>query len=291
MCARSASMAASSSSIQCIAPRLLLPSDWQTLSKWFCLAHALHVWPYAGQIHDLLPDLAPPCWELPQLLHAFWQGFILIMVLSCSWVAVDSATFWTRFCKQYADICSPAMFEAPDILSWSRIAISNALAWLIFCSKVFSNFPLASMSACRASLAMPQMNWSLIYRLDRSWLQLGQSSAPDTAKLSNFEWTHYRFERSMKMRSSEPWDLTSVWLGPRACPSSLSGLTLKNSGYVLMMEFWMALLTHLYSWILVCVMGRLVIFVNISQSILNFQNCCEVIFELSWGIFVVGGLM
>ena len=72
--------------------------------------------------------------------------------------------------------------------------------------------------------------------------------------------------------------------------SSLSGLVSKKSGYVLMMEFWTALLEQLYSWILVCVVGRLVIFVNISQSIQNFWNC-EVISELSWGSFAVGGLM
>ena len=43
------------------------------------------------------------------------------------------------------------------------MAISNASSWL-----VFSDLTFASMSTCRASLAIPRMNWSLIYMWDRS---------------------------------------------------------------------------------------------------------------------------
>ena len=182
-CTMSESMAASSSSIQCIAPRLLSPFDWQTLSKWFCLPYALHVWPHAGHICDLSSDPAPSCWWVLQLLHAFWWVVVFIMVPLCLCVVVSWAMFWACLCRLYADIWSPAMSEALDILSWSHMAISNALVWLIFYSRVFNDPALSSMSNCRASLAMPWMNWSLIYMLDRSWLQLGhmksQYCAPD----------------------------------------------------------------------------------------------------------------
>ena len=74
----------------------------------------------------------------------------------------------------------------PGISFWSRMAISNALAWLIFCSRILSDPAFASMSASRASLAMPRMNWSLIYMWDRSWWQFRhiklQSRAPDRSR-------------------------------------------------------------------------------------------------------------
>ena len=57
------------------------------------------------------------------------------------------------------------------------------------------------------------------------------------------------------------------------------------------MEFWKASSAQLYRSMLVLAVGRLVILVNTSQSILNFQNCCVVISKMSWGSFVVGGFM
>ena len=164
-------MGASLSSMHCIAHRFSSPFDWQTLSKWFCLPHALHVWPYAEYIHGLSPDPAPPCWWLPQPLHTFCWGLVSATVLSCLWVAVNWAMSWACLCRRYANICSPVMSETPDISFWSCMAISNASAWLIFCTRVFSDPDFISMSASRALLAMPRMNWSLIYMWDRSWWQ------------------------------------------------------------------------------------------------------------------------
>ena len=183
MCAMRASVVASSSSMHHIVPHFSLLFNWQTLSNWLCLSHALYVWPYVGHIHGLSPDTAPPCWRLPQPLHAFCWGQISAMVLSCLWVGVVWATFWAKLCWWYADIHNPAMSETPDILFWSCIAISNALAWLIFCSRVFSNAAFTSMSTSRASLVIPWINWSLIYMWDRSWWQFrhikSQSWTPD----------------------------------------------------------------------------------------------------------------
>ena len=115
-------------------------------------------------------------------------------------------------------------------------------------------------------------------------------SCASAAELSNFEWTHYRFEQSKKeIRRTMVFDFCVTRTSNVS--SSLSGLALKNSGYVLIMKYWTTSLVQLYSWILVCGVGRLVIFVNISQSILNFWSCYEVISELSFGNFGVGCLM
>ena len=54
-------MTASSSSELHMTPCFTLPFDWQTPSKWFCLLHALHVWPYAGHIRGRSPDPVLPC--------------------------------------------------------------------------------------------------------------------------------------------------------------------------------------------------------------------------------------
>ena len=176
-------MTASSSSELHMAPCVTLPFDWQTPSKWFCLLHALHVWPHAGHIRGRSPDPVLPCWKLLQPLHALRWGCISVMFLLRLLVAVGRIMFWARFCWRYADIWSLVMSEMPDILFWSCNAISNAWAWLTFCSRVFSDPALANKSACRASLAIPRMNWSLTYMLDKSWSQLGhiklQSLAPD----------------------------------------------------------------------------------------------------------------
>ena len=178
-------MAVSSSSIQHIAPCLSLPFDWQTLSKWFCLPHTLHVWPHTGHICDLSPDPTPPCWWLLQPLHAFWSH---------------------------------------------------------------DPVPLTA------------------------------------AKINNFEWTYYRFEQSMKMRSGEPWDLTSVWLGPLAYQVVCQGLCWKTQDmYWWWNTGWLRLCNYIAGY-----WSMQWVFVNISQSILNFWNCCEVISELSWGSFAVG---
>ena len=56
---------------------------WQTLSKWFCLPYALHVWLHAGHIRDLSPDPAPTYLWLLQPLHAFWRCLVLVMVFLC----------------------------------------------------------------------------------------------------------------------------------------------------------------------------------------------------------------
>ena len=61
-CAMRVSMVGSSFPMHCIAPRFSAPFNWQTISKWFCLPYALHVWPHAGHICGLSPDPATPCW-------------------------------------------------------------------------------------------------------------------------------------------------------------------------------------------------------------------------------------
>ena len=192
---------------KCIHVTLLIFNFWlaEPLKVVLLATHFICLTPCRAH---LWPDPAPPCSWLLQPLHTFRSGFVLVMVLSIG-----------------LHLGSPAMSQALDILPWSRMAISNASKMVIFCSRVFSNPALASMSACRASLAMPQMNWT---DHDYRWGIWSHNPAPLIAKLSNFEWTHYHFEQSMKMRSGEPWDLTSVWLGPWACQVVCQGLCWKT---------------------------------------------------------------
>ena len=65
-----------------------IPADWQTISKWFCLPHTLHVWPNAGHIHVLSPDPAPLWWWLPQPLHIIMYLSNPLMI-STIWHKVD----------------------------------------------------------------------------------------------------------------------------------------------------------------------------------------------------------
>ena len=187
-------------------PRLSLPFNWQ-FAKWFCLLHALHVWIHAGHIHGQLPAQVLPCWLLPQPLCALRQSCVSMFLLHF-WVAAKQASFWVCFCWWYTDIQTPTMFEMLDILFWFHMAVMNASAWLMFCYKVLTNSDLASISTL---LAIPQMNWSLMYMLDRSWSQLRhiklQSHAPEQGSSG---WTHCCFVQSMKMRSCGLWDLTSA---------------------------------------------------------------------------------
>ena len=172
MCTIRASIVASSSSRHHMAPHFSSSFNWQTLSKWFCLLYTLHVWPHVGHIHGLSPDPAPPCWWLPQPLQAFRQGCVSIILFLQLRVAVDQVVFWVHLCWQYIVIWNPAVSEMPEIMFWFSMDILNALAWIVFCSRVFSNPALTSISACSTSLAIPWMNWSLMSMLDRSWLQL-----------------------------------------------------------------------------------------------------------------------
>ena len=78
-------------------------------------------------------------------------------------------------------------------------------------------------------------------------------------------------------------------MGFAFCVTKISSISSSLLGFVLMMEFWTTLSAQLYSWMLVSAVGRLVIFLNTWQFILNFWNCCWVISELSWRSFAVDG--
>ena len=219
-CTMSASMAVSSSLIQCIAPHLLSLFDWQTLLKWFCLPYALHVWPHPGHICDLSPDPAPQCWWLLQPLHAFWGvSFSSLSFCVCWFWSIglrfgpafvgDSLTSEALLCPRHWIFCLDLawLFQMLWCGLYSALGSSATLLWPAY-------LPAEHHELCPGWTGTLYKCWA---DCDYCWGIWSYNSVPLTAaELSNFIWTHYCFEQSMKIRSGEPWDLTSVRLGPRA---------------------------------------------------------------------------
>ena len=167
------------------------------------LADPLEVVLLATHFACLTPCKAYP-WSVtqaPQALHAFYQGLHFHHTL----FAFVDTSFRLCFGQYLSVIC----WHPKLCYVW------NASAWLMFCSRVFSDPALASIST---SLAIPRMNWSLMYTLDRSFLQLGhiklQSHSPACSWIMQF-WMD-SFCIIDEMRSCVPWDLISAWLRPQA---------------------------------------------------------------------------
>ena len=210
MSAMRASMVASTSSMHHRATRFSSPFDWQTISKWFCLPHALHFWPLQG---------ISMAYHLIQLHHDGVYRSLYTHFSHGPFALASSSRSGCVLCPPLL-ICwhpQPARSETVDISFWSRMAISDSSAWLIFCSRVFSDptFPPVGHHWQYPGWTGP---W-YIYGIGHGYNLGIWSHNPGqliVAEIHNSERSRNRFERSMKMRSSVPWDLISTWLGPQA---------------------------------------------------------------------------